>query len=38
VICNEFCGVGHHMMLGRVLVTNEDGSMPGEAVTAAEVK
>jgi cytochrome c oxidase subunit II len=30
IICNEFCGVGHHMMLGKVLVTNEDGSMPGE--------
>jgi cytochrome c oxidase subunit 2 len=37
VICNEFCGVGHHLMLGKVLVTNEDGSMPGEAVQALEV-
>ena len=36
VICNEFCGVGHHMMLGKVIVTNEDGSMPNP-VTAAEV-
>jgi cytochrome c oxidase subunit II len=35
VICNEFCGVGHHMMLGKVIVTNEDGSMP--APTTAEV-
>lgn len=39
VICNEFCGYGHHIMLGKVLVTNEDGTMPGEtAATAAEVK
>jgi cytochrome c oxidase subunit II len=38
IICNEFCGVGHHMMLGRVIVTNEDGSMPGETITAAEVR
>ena len=36
VICNEFCGVGHHLMLGKVLVTNEDGTMPGEAVQAME--
>jgi cytochrome c oxidase subunit II len=37
VICNEFCGVGHHMMLGRVIVTNEDGTMPG-ATAAVEVE
>lgn len=30
VICNEFCGVGHHMMLGKVIVTNEDGSLPSQ--------
>jgi cytochrome c oxidase subunit II len=38
IICNEFCGIGHHMMLGMVLVTNEDGTMPGETMTAAEVR
>jgi cytochrome c oxidase subunit II len=38
IICNEFCGVGHHMMLGKVLVTNEDGTMPGETMAAAEVR
>jgi cytochrome c oxidase subunit II len=38
IICNEFCGVGHHMMLGKVIVTNEDGSMPGETATALEVR
>ncbi len=21
IICNEFCGIGHHMMVGKVLVT-----------------
>jgi cytochrome c oxidase subunit 2 len=36
VICNEFCGIGHHMMLGKVIVTNEDGSLPGTP-TAAQV-
>lgn len=38
IICNEFCGVGHHMMLGKVLVTNEDGSMPGEVAYTKEVR
>lgn len=28
VICNEFCGIGHHLMLGRVIVTDEDGNIP----------
>jgi cytochrome c oxidase subunit 2 len=22
VVCNEFCGIGHHTMLGRILVTD----------------
>jgi cytochrome c oxidase subunit 2 len=26
VICNEFCGVGHHLMVGRVIV--EEGPEP----------
>ena len=38
IICNEFCGILHHAMLGKVLVTNEDGTMPGEAAVAAEVE
>jgi len=37
IICNEFCGIGHHMMLGKVIVTNEDGSMPGKPAAAVEV-
>ena len=42
IICNEFCGVGHHMMLGKVLVTDEQGNIPGQTpmtpVTAMEEK
>jgi len=37
VICNEFCGVGHHMMLGKVLVMDEDGRVPGQSVAVTEV-
>jgi cytochrome c oxidase subunit 2 len=22
IICNEFCGIGHHLMLGRVIVVD----------------
>lgn len=29
VICNEFCGIGHHLMLGNVIVE------PGEGAAAA---
>jgi cytochrome c oxidase subunit II len=25
IVCNEFCGIGHHAMVGRVIVTDEDG-------------
>ena len=25
VVCNEFCGVGHHLMVGKVIVTDPDG-------------
>jgi cytochrome c oxidase subunit II len=38
IICNEFCGIGHHMMLGKVIVTNEDGTMPGATTASAEVR
>ena len=27
IICNEFCGIGHHTMVGRVIV--EDAPAPG---------
>lgn len=22
IVCNEFCGIGHHMMVGRIIVTD----------------
>jgi cytochrome c oxidase subunit II len=22
IMCNEYCGLGHHLMLGRIIVTN----------------
>lgn len=25
IVCNEFCGIGHHTMVGRVIVTDEQG-------------
>jgi cytochrome c oxidase subunit II len=24
VVCNEFCGVGHHLMIGRIIVVDPD--------------
>jgi len=33
IICNEYCGAGHHLMLGRVIVT--DGPESAEADDAA---
>ena len=24
IICNEFCGIGHHVMVGRVIVVDDD--------------
>lgn len=38
IICNEFCGIGHHAMLGKVLVTDENGNIPGQTAAAVEVK
>ncbi|HEX6249975.1 MAG TPA: hypothetical protein VFZ56_00920 [Gemmatimonadaceae bacterium] len=34
IICNEFCGIGHHMMVGRVIVEDtpvQQASLPGGA-------
>ena len=25
IICNEFCGIGHHTMVGRVIVVDSTG-------------
>ncbi|MBK9549953.1 MAG: hypothetical protein IPO52_12820 [Gemmatimonadetes bacterium] len=27
IICNEFCGIGHHTMVGRVIVTDSTGKV-----------
>jgi heme/copper-type cytochrome/quinol oxidase subunit 2 len=26
IICNEFCGIGHHTMVGRVIVVDAAGA------------
>jgi len=36
VMCNEFCGIGHHMMLGRIIVVDENGEVPGQAAVPGE--
>jgi cytochrome c oxidase subunit 2 len=28
VVCNEFCGLGHHLMLGKIFVTEQSGVTP----------
>lgn len=34
VICNEFCGIGHHAMVGRVIVTDSTGATATDNPTA----
>ncbi|MBL8988364.1 MAG: cytochrome C oxidase subunit II [Gemmatimonadetes bacterium] len=31
IICNEFCGIGHHTMVGRVIVLDESGNEVGRS-------
>lgn len=31
IICNEFCGIGHHTMVGRVIVTDDAAPTPRTA-------
>jgi cytochrome c oxidase subunit 2 len=44
IICNEFCGIGHHIMIGKVLVTDGASSAgaapdaPAPNVLTAEVR
>lgn len=33
IICNEFCGIGHHLMVGRVIVTDAEGHEVARADT-----
>jgi heme/copper-type cytochrome/quinol oxidase subunit 2 len=28
-MCNEFCGIGHHVMVGRVIVDDAPGAAGG---------
>ena len=32
IICNEFCGIGHHLMVGRVIVDDSRVASAGEGV------
>lgn len=34
IVCNEFCGIGHHTMVGRVIVTDEQGREVAQADNA----
>ena len=34
IVCNEFCGVGHHLMIGKVLVTPSGSASADEATGA----
>lgn len=34
IVCNEFCGIGHHTMVGRVIVTDEQGREVADARSA----
>lgn len=42
IICNEYCGAGHHLMLGRVIVVDDEGIAGSEAAeftgTAFEIE
>lgn len=31
IMCNEFCGIGHHMMVGKVIVVPKAADVAGEA-------
>jgi cytochrome c oxidase subunit 2 len=34
IICNEFCGIGHHTMVGRVIVVDEQGAVVADNAQA----
>jgi cytochrome c oxidase subunit II len=36
IVCNEFCGIGHHIMVGRVIVVDSAGHTPGAATGGAQ--
>ena len=35
IICNEFCGIGHHTMVGRVIVVDAAGATVADNASAA---
>jgi len=35
ILCNEFCGIGHHMMVGRIIVVDDDEAPLEPDVTTA---
>ena len=34
IICNEFCGIGHHTMVGRMIVVDEHGAVVADNESA----
>lgn len=36
LICNEFCGIGHHLMVGKVIVVDEEVGAVREATSGGE--
>jgi cytochrome c oxidase subunit II len=38
IVCNEFCGIGHHLMLGKVIVTDDEGVEVATATNAEVVR
>ncbi|HTJ22859.1 MAG TPA: hypothetical protein VL383_10725, partial [Gemmatimonadaceae bacterium] len=34
IVCNEFCGIGHHTMVGRVIVVDSTGRSVADNSTA----
>lgn len=28
VVCNEFCGIGHHLMIGKIVVIEDESDLP----------
>lgn len=35
IICNEFCGIGHHTMVGRMIVVDEQGAVVADNANAS---
>jgi cytochrome c oxidase subunit 2 len=35
IICNEFCGIGHHTMVGRMIVVDSNGATVADNAAAA---